>query len=682
MLKLTTRIDDAPHVGPEAAETEGLTLPRRPVAGFLAASAVLIPLLGLSGLWSVLALLCLAGLIATSIAPDPGRPTGRLQFVHWLCAGLPFALLGVTGVGLIAHLVGQPIWQSRTSSLIAWALLVALPMAASWRRPARMAVAPSWSEVVTTSTILVACASVVLVQPFEVWARIVGRGTDFPRHVAMVSTLLSDGVLDYSGDAYPRSAHATVAALQSAAGDTTISGSWQATEGLLLLMLALMAAASALLSIRVMRVLGGPTWLAAVAAPALVAWLMLTGPWIADMLPSGFLTSYEAGLVIAAAALLFWDGAPRVSTAATIGLIGLTVLLAHTWLLLIPVLALPTLRIVWIACRNRSNRLRILLSAELGLLLAIPVLIASFKLLGLEAAATPGGTTLPTVGLLWMAILVAAGAGTFALARAGAAGFARSLVLLTVGLLAVLVVLFILADGTPDGFYYLIKAAWTPLGLLLALAIPVLLFGLWRARGWRRALLAAAVGCAIIFTQPASLADSARAIADESGQAPLTIPLLEQMRAFGPDRPEEILVWGLSPYLAADPDGIYNSGHYDLVALGTLVAAGYQMSELTYQYGLNDHDPFAACEYLTNHPKALRVTGPYPQGPIQWLLDSGCPDAVVRPTSWVSIDIDPSWFTGTEFEGKAYGSDYATWAEARSVVEASIRDREAEAAAR
>lgn len=633
--------------GVPSTATSGIGARRRLLTLALAAAALVLPLIGWGGLASAVALLFYAGLLATVVAPPAGSQNGRLSLLHWLPASFMFALVVPTALGLLSSLLGAPVWGGRLSALIGWSLAICVPMAIGLRRSGRVLVAPDRSTVVVVSAMLTLIAATLTWQPFGVWSRVVSLGTDFPRHVEMLRQIASAGGLDYSADAYPRAIHASLAMLQQAAGAATSGSAWQATEGWLLIAFALMAAGTGMLAARIMRALGGPAWTASIAAPLLGCLLMVSGPFVTGMMPFGFLTSFGAGLILVAAAILFWDGHPAPSAAAAVGLIVLTALMAHMWLLLLPLVALPTLRVVVPVLRRGAAAIPIVLAGVAALLLAAPVVVATVVLVGIDGAATPGGHGLPLIGKAWVALLLAALACIALMHQRRVAQ--QGYLLLIAAMLGVVGLLLPHSFGGYYQAYYLTKSIWTPLGVLLALAIPGTLWLLVHTAKPVRIVVAATVAAGLAVTQPVALVQSYRTLHGDVGLPALVLPMVDELQ--GPDstgaaRPEA-LVWRLLPPHTSKAATI----NVDLTAQGVLPFAGYPLGDPGPVYeALFNNDPRGMCEVLAQHPDALRVTGSDLEGPLNALTDVGCPEDVVRTDQWLSIEFSESWFVGSRWQ--------------------------------
>ena len=61
-------------------------------------------------------------------------------------------------------------------------------------------------------------------------------------------------------------------------------------------------------------------------------------------------------------------------------------------------------------------------------------------------------------------------------------------------------------------------------------------------------------------------------------------------------------------------------------------------------------DMTQVCRYLRDYPGSLRMTGPNPAAGPEWIVDSGCPEDIVQPERWISLNIDPVWFERSPWE--------------------------------
>lgn len=649
----------------EMATGGALSIPRRPLAVILTLVSVALPWLGLGGIWSAGAMLMLGALLALGIVPDRDKSTNRLTLVEWLPAGVLIVLLAVTVLGMVSALSGAPFWQERTTALAVWSALTAGLAAFAARRPGRVTLAPGRATLLITGIPFVAL-SAVLLQPFEVWARVVNRGTDFSRHAIMVLDGTRSGWLDYSSNGYPRSAHAALSLVESATGGTTYTSAWQATQGLLFWLLALMALAASMLAWRVSTNINPASRRAPIVAGSLTMAAMFLGPWVADMLYSGFITSFEAGAILGAVALLYFDGRDNPTLACALSQVALVALMAHTWILLVPLVGLPALRIV--VPLMRSGRFVPLVAASgLAALVMAPVAVASVLIVGIGHASTAGGTTLPEPGVTWMVLLITAGVGVSVLRRSGRPLQSQALMLLIVGLVGTLVLLLPFSKRG-DQAYYLTKTVWTPYGVLVALAVPTVIWLFLRSQRRTRIALGLILALAAVLALPPALRGSMAELRGNAGVPALVIPLVEQIDqryAESAEKPE-ILVWGLMPYLEGDEVSVRRSGRIDNIARGALYVGGYPISDATVNY-----DPALNCQYLSQRPDVLLVTGPYPDGPLQWLAEgsSQCPPRALDPANWLSIDVDPAWFDGTSHEDVPFGQDYASWSKSFHVID-------------
>lgn len=110
-------------------------------------------------------------------------------------------------------------------------------------------------------------------------------------------------------------------------------------------------------------------------------------------------------------------------------------------------------------------------------------------------------------------------------------------------------------------------------------------------------------------------------------------------------------------------------GMVDYMAMEALDYVGFDDAmEAPVKPGLYQRDMTMVCRYLKDHPDSLRVTGPNPAAGAPWIVDSGCPQRIVKPERWVSVEIDPVWFGRTLWEGGDW--DFPTFREFQSATRA------------
>ncbi len=656
----TAQTESAVSTGPFG---RSLAVPRRTLSAVLAASAAMVPLLGMGGVGSAIGLLLLGGLAASALVTDARSGLGRFGVVEWLPTAFLLVVFAVTLLGVAAWWAGTPIWADRAAAMAAWSVLVAVLFALAWWRGGSVALAQRTSPLVVAGVALAAPILALVTVPFQTWSRLVTLGTDFPRHTMIAGRVIDDGWLDYSTSSYPRSVHAAIALAQSASGDTTVAEVWQATQGTLIVMFGLMIVAACFAAAQAARRLGLPPRLADGLVPAVVAFVLVAGVWGTAMLPDGFLTSFEAGLIIAAAATMAWHSDAEDSLAPVLALSALTALMAHAWLILLPLVAAPALWLAAMQLRQRSGVPIVLAIGTLSALVALPIVARSVGNGAVDSIASVGGTRIPPPGLAWLLLVLLAGAGVALLSRRQIRTASTIFMLMGLAFVAVLGFVLYQSGGELLRSYYFIKTAVTPTAWLLGLAVPTVIWGSWRlahraARGPRRgrrvsvaAVLAASTLVLLFVGQSAAPGRIMQALTGGLGQPAVFIPLAEQVQsatAHQSQRPE-VFVWGLSPYQASDPDSLDRTGRLDYIANGTLLAAGYRIPDGDIVEPLLTRDASGVCKYLQANPTVMRITGPNPDGSLGLLADAGCPDAIVDRQAWIAIDFGPQWFDGTPY---------------------------------
>ena len=108
---------------------------------------------------------------------------------------------------------------------------------------------------------------VLMTQPFEVWSRVMGSGTDFARHLLYIRTMIDAGGMPFGVMGYPRGLHAPASLLVAAVGQGTSEDAlWRAVAPLAWLILCLMLVAVMVTADRLTRILTGKPRVGAIAA--------------------------------------------------------------------------------------------------------------------------------------------------------------------------------------------------------------------------------------------------------------------------------------------------------------------------------------------------------------------------------------------------------------------------------
>lgn len=664
-MSTVARIATSPAQRP-AEGSRPIGVSRRLLGVIIALAAAAWPWLQLQGAWTPVALLLLGTVVATGLAaPAPGA--GRLCVAHWLPAGFALGITAITVAGLAAAAVSVPIWADGTAALAMWTVLVVIAAIPAAVRGGRVRIVPNATVATVLALPLALVTAITALLPFEVWARIVSRGTDFPRHVVMVVQTGSDGYLDYAANAYPRSAHAAAAVIQQTTGNLDYFEAWRAAEALLLVMLALAAAAAAMIAERMMSSLGAPGGRpAAVLVPIATMGLFIFGPFVTGLVSPGFITTIQAALILTAGALLFWDG-DRPSPATAASLLLLCALLSNTWVLLLPVAALPAAWYGYRLLKSGRRRGLVILAAAVAAAASLPVVWVSVTKIGISATATPGALALPALGIAWLVVLSGAGLGIVAVRRSGQPSAATANMLFLLGLMLTLVMLTAIWDRSDEGSYYLVKSAWTPLPVLIGLGIPGIVWFISRRSKRLQVAGAVVLVVAAVVALPATARESAKVLTGQNPSFAVTLPFVDQMSRLDPESGRVVLVWGINPHRA----DATSYGSADYVAATAGYFQGFELPDDDTVRAIREHDPVQVCRYLEANPDTIRVTGPYMDGPLQWLTDAGCPASVTRPDNWVSIQFGPQWYVGTKNEGVPFGQDYPSWWQAEQESQTS-----------
>lgn len=578
--------------------------------------------------------------------------------------------------GTVAAPLGAPIWTSRPSALLAWALLLIPGVVSSVLYPARAWLPPVAAVPAALLAGFVALGSAV--QPTELWLRHVGTGTDFSRHVLLVHDAATAGNLSYSmgNDSYPRGFHSAIALLLSASGGVTYTTAWRVLEGLTLVLLTLMVWALVLSADAwITRLRVGTAGAVRVVTGSLVVVAAVQGVWPASMLGSGYVTTIVAGFVVSVIAFHWVNDGPALLPVMLVA----SVLLAHSWPILLPVPVIAALAL-WASQRTWGGL------AQLGLaaLFCLPPMWVMARAASSPASREQVAIDVP-VALWWpewwwiLGALVAL--ATMAVAARGADKYYRAaLVGLMIGSGSSLLISIVLSRSTwADPGYYLLKSLWVLSNWVLPAAISgaiLLTLTFYSFARSRERPLARVASTALLTGTVAVLfvAYLGRVSAGERtlpqlrfgfGSVPFTYIVLSdiEQRPTGAERVPALAPWGIAP-----------EGSIESIRFGGAIDR-YVAEALEWHFSnvpsldpgsSTVRDARAMCRFLARHPDALRVTGPNEAPGIGWLRQSGCPSSIVRAREWIRIRMDPSWFQGLEMGVPPYS--YPSWREYERVL--------------
>jgi hypothetical protein len=107
---------------------------------------------------------------------------------------------------------------------------------------------------------------------------------------------------------------------------------------------------------------------------------------------------------------------------------------------------------------------------------------------------------------------------------------------------------------------------------------------------------------------------------------------------------EGAVVFGLLPSGTASDVRSGFVGTVDYMAMEALAHLGVEGALFApVKPALVSRDMTQVCRYLMDHPDSLRVTGPNPATGPRWILDAGCPEDVVKPGAWITLQLDGAW---------------------------------------
>ena len=573
--------------------------------------------------------------------------------------------------------------SSRGSALAAWALGVLFIFAAAWRRSGSVSAIKGDVEASAIGLVFTLVGLAIAVfQPFETWSRLTIAGTDFNRHLVFIRGLVESGGLNYRFDDYPRGLHSLVAWAWTSSGGESYADAWRALESTMWLLVVLVAVSVTVITVRVLRMLGVPGGLFAWAAALIVALGLSQSVVVTAMFRIGFVTSIFATLIL----LAIWSigterGGAWLGTPWSLGWLATAVcVMAHAWVIMVPVLAAVSALGLWLAFRDfRSQRtsprewigpLSLVVAA---CVVTIPALMGLLTGVGVgEGLATAGYS-----GMLdpesWWYFLVALAVGSALMLWRGRTRRYSAMLGIYLALGGALVA-FVASAGPGPGEelnYYASKTLWTLSVLVPPLAAAT---GAWvvarllsASRRMRSGLLrtttfaltlsiVAVTSVAIAGRMSGSPSHTMLVLRGETNIVPLALPTVTELerrgiQSSGEDAMPGVLVWGILPAMSAVDLDTPRPGVQDWVTRESTAWLGLVNLDGSPLYAAAIlRDTAIACDYLRANPEAVRITGPNPAAGAGWLIDSGCPVDVVRPDEWVSVPIDPAWYKGTWLE--------------------------------
>lgn len=677
---------------------------RRVIASILAFGALTPVGIGLSGEAVAFTLLLLSTLAASAITPDLNARSQALPsniFVNLPMGFLAILFSAIAGSLVFSLVLDGRVEIDRPSAILYLSSLVLVWWSFSVARGGKIGLVRGDRPAVLGGGIVLLIGMItVLIQPFQIWSRAVASSTDFVRHLIMMRDFLDEGGLNYSISEYPRGFHALLGVAWAASGADSFEDAWRAMEASAWLMLSLLAICCTFAAKRGLKLAGAGGGLQDWIVSLITIVALLQSMWLSSMFRMGFMTSIAAGLVLAsilsASAALNgrWLGTRNSFVWTCVAL----ACMANIWTLLIPTLLGLCALILFIAVREHGLLLWVnakwLTAMGLGfcaLLVAAAPLYALFQvrfaddeLVGDLSASGVSGLVNPNSW--WLMVALLAIVASVRQWREGAVPYVLGSVVTAFTGVAVVLVIARTGAGQPWALnYYAGKTAWTYWILVVPLAIAGaawLCLSIWgllnRQRPGLRRSSVMAVFCGVLIVLSAGVlgrmsgtpSEFLSAIRSGFGVISVQLPVVSALEESGLkfEESQPIVVWGIIPNATSKSLNSVNTQFADLVAmestawLGTDSLDGSAVRRAPYGRRVE-----IVCQYLYAHPHAVRLTGPNPEAGAQWLIDSGCPTDVVRPDEWISVQIDESWFAGTDLTRKPY--IYPTYDEYKTFIE-------------
>ena len=608
----------------------------------------------------------LAVALASPVSETGAGGRQRLSVVAAMPAG--FMLLAASGLflGLVAGSVGYPIWRDRLASLAALGVLALAAGAVCRRRGDGVELVGRDRPAAAGALLLGSFFVWVLAsQPLALWSRMMSSGTDFLRHLKMIRDVQHAGMILPGEVAYPRALHAFAAWLASAMGlETDADSLWRGIQPLVLLMLVLLLlAVMASASRAAAWLLDG--WAPPTAAAIVAGFAFVQTSWFSTFLDFGNVMNMLVAISLMSLLLTGLSTQMRGSSAALIAG-GAVALSANSWQLLVPVAFLGSLPWAVLFLRRGLRDAPSWISW-----LAMAALTVN-GLAGVRTTSVSGATSTSTLSNLfnpdwWWFVALALALGTCFLFIPRCTTWSLSATGLVAGVVLVTSYLFFASGSSWELMkYYPVKAMWTGMIVLIPLAstsAAVSLCFLWRraaqAGGATRLAVRALVGSVVVLTivgvigRGASFRSHLGDIA--AGEAGLPNWALAVIDTIDRDIPESqrkgAIVMGIVPSTTSAGVASGFVGMVDYMAMESLDHLGaHEAFDSPVKADLAQRNSENVCLFLKAYPGSIRVTGPNPAAGPGWLLDSGCPESVVQPERWISLQFDPEWLARSQWE--------------------------------
>ena len=622
--------------------------------------------LGLAGV-----MLALSGCVAAAAAPGPSnRGFGLLGS---LPAGFVVVCSWALTWGLLGGIVGIATLATRAGAILGAAVLVVLTGTIAWRRNGLVEVIGCDGPAAGGFVTLVAFfGSVVASQPFPVWSRINGLGTDFLRHLAFIRLTGERGLLVPGEPSYPKALSSLGAWLSAMLGiPSTADTLWRAIAPLTFLILALMLISVMSISTHLTdRLLGGT--LPRVVAALIAGIVFVQTAWFSTFLEFGNVMNMLVGVSLVAMLAQGLQVKSFGSTSGTLLAGAALAVTANAWQLLLPVVALGALP--WFVQFLRRGR------SHLGgwLVWVTSAALTANGVLGLRQIDGRGQTGVSTVSNLfrpdwwwWLALAASVLAVVVAFRRGLRSWAVVAMALMTGGVVLVAFLLLWTGSSWELMRYYPVKALWTATVVLVPLCVTgavLTVVSVWRAVSGRgsalrlatRGATALMIGVALVGVVGRGAAFPPHLLTIANGGVGLpnwSLAVIDSMQGvpIAEESEEGAIVLGVIP--STNVQGVVSGfvGMADYMAMESLSHLGIEGAEASpVKFDLIGRDMEQLCLYLKKYPASLRITGPNPAAGPDWLIDSGCPESVVKPANWLSLQFDPAWLERSSWEDRVW----------------------------
>ena len=639
-------------------------------------------------------LLGLSVLVAVAMSPDADRAS-RLTVA--VCVPSSVAIVAVLnfGVAKLAAAAGVNPWSDRPRALLELGLLCAALALVAVRRGGRvdLGLAPRTPWIAAVAALGLGLV-IVTANPFEMWSRTTGWGTDFFRHVTLIQGKTYYGPSGFGAGEYPGVLHdlaawVNVVSHVGASPRDVWTALFSVVWVLLVLLVWTVSAAAGGVCRELVR---GAGW--AAAASGIAAFVVFNTTWFAASLTHAHVMNLLCAVMLSSIVLLACHMSDSSATVCGVYLLAVCATVANAWTYVVPAAGGALVAFVLANWRTVFRAWTFwgaaVICGVLTLNPLVPYVVPALGLAGsssglLEASqqAVETASTAAVSGLSapewWWAICALAGIG--ALWRAGRISGGRWTWTIWGSWIGSGVVLLWLYLGSRTVWsqpgYYPAKALWTCLILILPVGVAGAVGSAKWVVGWfsdrHSAPLVgwAIAGGAVVL---ASLVWAGRCASDGFNPVrlvrtdvlniPFSLVAADELNRRSSELAAEQsgIIFGLVPDATVGQILSGFVGTADSIAMEGLTWTGVDSESWgKVKSAVASHDYLAICYWLKANPDANRISGPNGAAGADWLVKAGCPAEYVRSDRWLLLRFPGKWFAGTSVADGVF--EFPTWQE-------------------